>query len=283
MSYRILSQSLWPLADSVKKHLKNHRGLDPIKVEKEIGEGVPLPTLHAKTPDQAIVCVEFSEDSCFSPNIQMFVAICKSKQLPVKLYVAYPEGSEKASFSKDLKNAREHGVGVMSISPNGTVTAIAEPISLVLSDVRPQDPKDFPAKYRSDLVQAQQTYLQGNPVKGCLGIYEMIEALTRRIAKKLHTQGLIAPWSARAPNFDTAAWFKIADTVYSSLDFQRAPALTKPLWAQVIGITKPRNDAGHEPRTMADRVKRDKELRTRFETAGDLLRNLIEATQGWGI
>jgi hypothetical protein len=264
------------LADSVRRYLKDNRGLDQIKIEKEIAEGVPRPTLHARTEDQAIVCVEFLEDSCFSPNIQMFVSICKSKQLPVRLYVAYPEGSQKGSFSKDLRSARELSVGVMSVSTSGVVTPIREPISLVLSDMRP--------RYRGDLVQAHQTYLQGNPVKGCLGIYEMIEALTRKIAKNLHGQKLVAPWlSKRPPNFDTAPWFGIADTIYSSLDFKKADSLTKPLWAQVIAITKPRNDAGHEPKTMAERVKRDKELRTRFETAGDLLRNLIEATPKLGV
>jgi hypothetical protein len=283
MTYRILSQSLWPTADAVKKHLKDYRGLDPIKVEKEIADGVPRPTLHAKSEDQSIVCVEFLEDSCFSPNLQRFVSCCKSKQLPVKLYVAYPEGKKKGSFSKDLNNARELSIGVMSVSPNGSVTTISEPISLVLSDMRPQDPKGFPRKYRGDLVQAHQTYLQGDPVKGCLGIYEMIESLTRTIAKNLHNQGAIAPWASNnPPNFEKDPWFSLADTIYRNLNFNNADSLTKPLWAQVIAVTKPRNEVAH-PRTIAERVKRDKELRTRFETAGDLLRNLIEATPTLGL
>jgi hypothetical protein len=284
MTYRILSQSLWPLANSVKKYLKDNLGLDPIKVEQEIAEGVPRPTLHARAEDHSIVCVEFLEGSCFSPNLQTLVSRCKAKQLPVKLYVAYPEGSKKGTFSKDLKSARELSIGVLCVSSGGAVTSISEPISLVLSDMRPQDPKDFPRQYRSDLRQAHQTYLQGDPVKGCLGIYEMIEALTRRIAKNLHSQRLIAPWLPnRPPKFDKVAWFSLADTIYRSLDFAQADALTKPLWAQVIAITKPRNDVGHLPRTMAERVKRDKELRTRFETACDLLRNLIEATPRLGV
>jgi hypothetical protein len=283
MTYRILSQSLWPLADAVKKYLRDDRGLSPIKIEKEIAQDVPRPILHALAVDRGIVCVDFLEDSCFGPNVQTFVTTCKSRQLPVRLYIGYPEGSEKVSFGRDLRCARELGVGVISISSRGSITVISEPISLVLSDVRPQDAKEFPPKYRGDLNQALQTYLQGNPVKGCLVIYEMIEALTRRIAKKLHTQKLIAPWQSKAPKLETGSWFNIADTIYKNLDFKKAPDLTQPLWAQVIAITKPRNEAGHEPKTIAERVKRDKELRTRFETAGDLLRNLVEATQNWGV
>lgn len=282
MTYRILSQSLWQTADHVKKYLKDHLGLESIKVEKEIADGVPRPTLHARAADQSIVCVEFLEDSCFGPNLPLFVSSCKAKQLPVKLYVAYPEGNEKASFGRDLKFARELCIGVLGVASNGKVTSAREPISLVLSDLRPQDPMDFPRQYRGDLAQAHETYLQGNPVKGCLGIYEIIEALTRKIAANLHSQKLIAPWQSKRPNFDKEPWFNLADTIYSNLDFQKADNLTKPLWAQVIAVTKPRNDAAHV-KTMPERVKRDKELRTRFETACDLLRNLIEAAPKLGV
>jgi len=283
MTYRILSQSLWQTADHVKKYLKDQLGLDSVKVEKEIADGVPLPTLHAKAEDQSIVCVEFLEDSCFGPNLPLFVSSCKAKQLPVKLYVAHPEGRETESYGRDLKSAQELCIGVLSVAPNGKVTSTREPISLVLSDLRSQNPKDFPPQYRGDLFQAHQTYLQGDPVKGCLGIYEMIEARTRRIAKNLHSQRLISTWqTGRPPNFDKSPWFNIADIIYRVLNFSGVDSLSKPLWARVVAATQPRNDVGHQPRTLAERVKRDRELRTRFEAAGDLLRDLIEATPNIG-
>jgi hypothetical protein len=283
MTYRILSQSLWPLADSVRKYLKDHRGLGHIKVEEEIDKEVPRPTLHALDKDKSIVCVDFLEDSCFGVNSQTFVNKCKARQLPVRLYIACPESAQKASFARDLKTARENGVGVLGVSSAGNITVISEAISLLLTDLRRQDPKDFPPKYRGDLELAHQTYLQGNPPKGCAAIYDMVEALTRAIAKNLQSQKLIAPWQSKPINLDKVAWFKVADDIYKHLDFAKAKKLTKPLWAQVIAATRPRNETGHQPKSVQERIRRDKELRTRFEAAGDLLRNLIDATHGWGI
>jgi hypothetical protein len=280
MSYRILSRSLWPVSDAVSKYLQQNRGLGSPKVEEEVAEGLPRPTLHVKTKDQDFLCVEVLEDSCYSDNIDRFISKAKAMQLPIRLFVAYPEGSQSPAFSKNLKQAREQGIGVLSVSSSGQVTPLGEPISQILAGVQRIDPGSFPKAYRADLAQAEQTYLQGNPPKGCLGIYEKIETLGRKVAKKLHATGLIASWATgNPPKFDKAPFFNIADTIYKELDFASAPDLTKTTWAEVIAMTKPRNEVGHEPKTTAARVKRDKEMRTRFENAVIVLRHLIEETR----
>lgn len=279
MSYRILGQSLWPTANAVRKYFKETLGLATIKVEEEIAKEVPRPTLHAKSRDQAFICAEFLEAGCFSLNIERFVSACKAKQLPVRLFVVFPEGAKSKDFGKDFRAAREHGVGVISVSEAGEVNVLAEPISITLSGLRKIDPKAFPAKYKGDLMSAQQTYLNGNPAKGCAAVYDIIEALTRRVAAKLHSQAWVAAWSSRAPRFEKAAWFKLADDIYRTLDFNRVPRQERTLWAKIVSLTNLRNESGHEPKTMKERVARDKELRTRFEDATDVLRKLIEATK----
>jgi len=55
------------------------------------------------------------------------------------------------------------------------------------------------------------------------------------------------------------------------LDYKRCPKVSRPLLARILGITEHRNELGHKPRNRAARVKRDQELRTRFEAAADLL------------
>lgn len=279
MSYRILGQSLWPVADAVRKYFKEDLGLTSIRIEEEIASDVPRPTIQAKSRDQIFICAEFLETSCFSVNIERLISKCKSKQLPVKLFVVFPDGAKSTEFSKDFRSAKEHSIGVISVSASGEVTVLAEPISLTLSDVRKIDPKAYPAKYKSDLMNAQQTYLQGNPVKGCAGIYDMIEAVTRRVAKKLHEHGWVSAWTTRAPNFEKASWHQLADDIYRCLDFNKTPRQNKALWAKIVSLTPLRNESGHEPKTMKARVSRDKELRTRFEDAADVFRNLIEATK----
>jgi hypothetical protein len=55
--------------------------------------------------------------------------------------------------------------------------------------------------------------------------------------------------------------------------------LTTAFLAKIHGVTPHRNESGHKPRSEAELKKRDRELRTRFEAAVDLLRDLIVAVK----
>jgi hypothetical protein len=54
-------------------------------------------------------------------------------------------------------------------------------------------------------------------------------------------------------------------------------AAKKNLLMRVAALTDVRNDSGHKPKNRAARTKRDHELRTRFESAIDVLRDLASA------
>jgi hypothetical protein len=60
-----------------------------------------------------------------------------------------------------------------------------------------------------------------------------------------------------------------------------AKKVSTSLVARVIGITGHRNESGHRPRNLKERIKRDQALRTRFEGSVDLLREFLEATKGF--
>lgn len=57
--------------------------------------------------------------------------------------------------------------------------------------------------------------------------------------------------------------------------------LSKQLWAGVIALTTERNEVSHKIDSFAERQQRDLELRTRFEKAADLLRDIIQAAKGF--
>jgi len=57
------------------------------------------------------------------------------------------------------------------------------------------------------------------------------------------------------------------------------PGIKKNLLIRVAALTDVRNDAGHKPRNRAERMKRDRELRTRFESAVDVLRDFANAAR----
>ena len=84
---------------------------------------------------------------------------------------------------------------------------------------------------------------------------------------------------------DTAPWATIVRDLDRGLD--RSNSVTKKvtpaLAARIIGVIPHRNDAGHKPKTLKDRIKRDQALRTRFEGAVDLLKDFLDATSGFHI
>jgi hypothetical protein len=61
------------------------------------------------------------------------------------------------------------------------------------------------------------------------------------------------------------------------LDQQTCPALSMPLLARVLSVAPHRNDTGHKITSLNQLIKRDTELKTRFESATDLLLELITA------
>jgi len=63
------------------------------------------------------------------------------------------------------------------------------------------------------------------------------------------------------------------------LDPEQPPNIPEALLARVLGITSHRNEAGHNPDSRPALIRRDREQRTRFETATDLLFDLINATK----
>ena len=155
---------------------------------------------------------------------------------------------------------------------------IYEALALSLISVRPIHMKKYPAKYESALSDAEATFKNGSPAKGCSLIYDEIEGLSRAIAKKSKAKGY---WRSprqgqRVPrtNLDIAPWQNVMEVLMERLDWQRCKCLKNSL-QRVVGVVPHRNESGHKPKTLAARIKRDSELRTRFEAAADLLFDLI--------
>ena len=280
MSFRILGEALREPATHVIGFLKRERGLTRIKIEEEVVRGLPKPTLHAVDPDQNVLCVEFSENNCYPATLAAFVDEFRAIQLPVKVYIALPSSSQNPSFMAELVRARKQGVGVLLVEPAGTINVLNEPLSLILAQLRRLDMKSYPAKLRVSLGVAENTFLSGDPVKGCSDLYDQIELVTRAIAKAAAARSL---WNGQAPNmnFDRDSWHSVCNSAFSKMQFQHIGTLSSQLWANVLGITRHRNEAGHAPQSVKERKKRDLELKTRFEHAADLLRDLTQATKGF--
>lgn len=287
MSYRILEPPLHPLAEAAKKYFAAEMGLSHFKIEEQIDPNVEFrPTLNCHSKDHYFVCIEVSESAWPHKNtLDAFVLDCKNRGLPVKLYVVIPTGIKDSELGAKLKRAHSNGVGVVELGLTGTGHSYQEALPLSLTGVRPNNAAEFPAKYRAALRAAESTFCNGNPSKGCGEIFDLIEGLCRKLAKKTKGKGF---WRALNTgektlkiNLDKGPWASVMKVLEDHLELKKCgcPKLSDALLARVRGITPHRNDSGHTPKTLALLKQRDQELRTRFETARDILRDLVNATK----
>ena len=286
MSYKFLSAGLRPTAEHAKKYFKATLGISTFRVEEQVSPEIAyVPTLIAADKDHYFICIEVSE-SAWPQNNQLdaFVLDCKNTCLPVKLYVVTPKGAVDSEFQKKMQRAKKNGVGVLEVDQaGGNLYTGALPLSL--TGLIPFNPLEFPAKFRSAIHKAEETFCNGNPNKGCSALYDEIELLTRKLAIKTKKKGY---WNTPAPgtkpsklNLAKGAWAKIIELFIDNINLGvcKCPDLDHPLLHRVAGITPHRNDSGHKPKTQKKLRTRDQQLRTRFESARDLFKDLIDATK----
>jgi hypothetical protein len=279
VNFRVLPSQLHATAEVVTRFFKETRGFANFKVEEPVTDAIAYrPTLQTTTPEFEAVWVEVSE-APFLQSLDTVVLHCVTNCLPVKLYVAFPAGLSHKQYKENIDESRRKGLGALEVS-NGKVTIIHEALLLSLTGVRMEDHKLFPARYRSVLTTAENTFRNGDPAKGCSLVYDEIESLSRRLAKKIDRKGWWTHLASGAPvlDWDKAPWANIMETIIARANFNAFPAkLKKALLMRVAALTDIRNDAGHKPRRIADLVKRNQELRTRFENAVDVLRDFANA------
>ncbi len=276
MTYSFLPPHLQLCSEAVKEYLKKERGIAAFKIEEPIVKDGYKHDLSASTNDGYYLCVEVSENAYFS-TLDAVVLDYRDRSVPVRLYVAIPKGLPNSELQVQLRNARRSGVGVIEVDEAGC-GVIHEAISQSHAGLRSPDANSFPPKYRDQLSAAVHTFRSGNPAKGCSMMYDEIEDLSRKIAKKTLANG----WWNGTPgvNLETGPWTRVMKALINKLVFTSCPPkLNHVLLSRVLGITGHRNDTGHKIKSKAALISRDKELRTRFEGAMDLLQNLIEASK----
>jgi hypothetical protein len=280
-TYRALPDTLKEYADATQRYLTSELGLSTIQIEHEVHREIEFrPTLHAISTDKHIICAEIVEQ-LFAPDIEKFILAARNHSLPVKLFVVVRKGQFQAYDQRALKFARENGITILEVSPpNHGILITNPPVSLSLGGLRSFSLQDYPKKYREPLKQAIETFKNGNPAKGCSEVYDEIEQLTRRIGKKCESipNGLKRTGNI---NWERDSWHSLLEFLKNNVEKTTigCPLLNSQLFSRLIGMTEFRNETGHKPSSLTKRIERDKQLRTRFESAMDELKNLIEASR----
>jgi hypothetical protein len=189
-------------------------------------------------------------------------------------------------FAANLHKAKNRGFGVIILSDT-EAWAANEAVSLSLFGLRRTKIKEFPKSKREAVMKAEQTFLNGNPVKGCQSLYEELEAVTRAFATRSKDEGWwrTAHQGEAGPrvNIMVGPWAKVLKELGTFLDFKacrkKCPLIKESLIAGASVVTDPRNLTSHKPKDLKTVIQRDTKLRTWFESTGDLLKSWYEMTR----
>jgi len=283
MIYNALANDLRLTADVVHHYISSNLGLAGIQIESFIESSIDYkPTFVVNTRDHHILCVDVSEN-IYNPTRWHFISECEKKCIPVKLYVALPSISY-GGFAQDIKEAKTSSVGILDVDTNHrSCQELNAPLSLSLTGLRNFDKTTFPKKHRELIYQAENLFKGGDPNKACSNIYDEIERVTRSIAVKSYRAG---KWKVTLSDptilENRLAWAKVVLHLRDDLIRNRTSryhVLSETLISRIHGITSHRNDSGHKPRNKKELIKRDSQLRTRMESAVDLLQELTNAVK----
>ncbi len=283
MNFHFLSENLHDTALASKSFIKNRFGISKFNVEQSIHKSIGYgPTIHGKTKENYIFCIEVRENiNRIHVAFNEFISECMRNCLPVKIIIAIPKGVKYSS--KELKNIKKLGLGLLEADKQDSYLAEI-PTNLHLSHVRPIEFNKYPIYFREKLHEADSTFKNTSPVKGCLIIYEEIEYISRIIAeeaikKDFLKKNIKLPKKFKNLNFKIGSWAIIIQFLMGHFDYKKAkcPQLNTSLLARILGLTSHRNDAGHKPQSLEKLKERDIQLRTRYETSFDILLELINA------
>lgn len=282
LRFTFLAPALHPVAERVGSHFRNDQGVTRLRPEVEVDPEVHYqPTLVGVGEDGYTVCVDVT-DGPFTGSLESVVLACGSRNLPVKLYLAIPEGVSDTVFRDTHGKCQEHHVGLIVVGARCRVVENSMPMTFL--GFRRPDKSKFPRKYRQALADAENLIETGDPAKGCSLVYDELEALTRRIAEWVLDNGYV-DLTTPIPKMDLEAgpWAKVIELVDRHADFAQlkttAPSLDHALLSRLAGIVPYRNATGHKPANRRERMIRDAQLRTRFEHAVDTLLDVSQAVR----
>lgn len=281
MNFKFLAESLHQPALAVKKYFQQNWAVPAaaFKSEEKIHKNVNYtPTLSAPTTDYHILCVDVAE-TIYRPALDEFVLECKNNDLPVKLFVAIPKSAVDPYYNVNHTKAQSRGVGILLVDADEEIQLIQQPLSLSLTNVRPVVPLDIPKCYRPDLSKAHDQFRQGYPDDACHHIASLIEEHSRKIARKSAEKGAWNPPSGI--DFKNHSWKNLIDLLikHCSTISNYYSKLQPDILSRIAGIVQHRNQTGHVVRNTAQLIRRDRELRTRFENMYDILREFTAMTK----
>lgn len=268
--FQFVDEFLQPYAQLALSWGKSHFGIIPKSLEYEVGIRKIqdfAPTISGRSKDFHILCIEVS-NSIIRPVVESFISECRRVGLPVKLYIAIPDTTSH-DFQRELRRAKELGIGVISFSLSSAFHIWSEPLSQSLVGLREIPQKGVPVRVKPDLENAYNLFLNGRPDVACHDICSLLESECRLFACKLLRKGTI---TLQRKDIDKMSWMSLTKHLISKFgDIKLVYRnLEEPTLHAIVAITSDRNDVAHRIQSIPKLVERDHQLKTRFEHICDI-------------
>lgn len=290
MSYSLLGQDLHEAADKAKKWFADHYGAKSFKREEALFDLPLRPTWQATLQGGYFLCINV-QPSPFSQTLHEFVNQSAQRTLPIRLWVAVGPSGSKDSFTSELKQARNSGIGVIQIAEKGDPHVFHRAMTLSMFGLARTNMQDVVKSRREVFQNAEDTFLEGAPEQGCQAISQEIEHVSRQFAQTTYDKG----WWKQAQGqktlgatfFTKKPWAAILEEMERRANVAaitaKSPSFNKQLVVRTRAITDWRNEVSHKPNGLAQLKKRDARLRTMFEATRDLLIDWYDAAKPLGL
>ena len=276
-AYSILAPDLFETGDLAKTFFIK-RGATGFVCDTKFrdDEDLPLrPTWQATTRQYYRLCIEIRA-SLTTSAFNDFVTACVINCYPVHLWVVLPQNVGVASLGKQLKEAKDRGIGVAHVIEDGTIHVHHEAVSLSLFGLRKTERSGLSRAQWETISRAENLFFGGNPEGACQDIGQQIEDVTRKFAVESFNLNCWDP-KARAPSqaLFTGNWDPMLEKLERDIipkEVQKKfPDFKKHHVTRARATTSDRNLVSHPPKTLKERIARDSALRTKYENMRDVL------------
>ncbi|HTB58322.1 MAG TPA: hypothetical protein VLC06_10630 [Polyangia bacterium] len=239
-------------------------------------ESLPLkPTWQASTRKYYRLCIDI-RSSLVTSQFNDFVTACVINGYPVHLWVVLPKDVGISSLGKQLKEAKERGIGVAHVIEDGTIHVHHEAVSLSLFGLRKTEPSGLSRPQWETISRAENVFFGGNPEGACQDIGQQVEDVTRKFAEESFNLNCWDPKAkAPSPALFTGNWDPMLEKLERDIipkEVQKKfPDFKKNYVTRARAITSDRNLMSHAPKNLKERIARDGALRTKYENMRDVL------------
>ncbi|MDB5222633.1 MAG: hypothetical protein JWN83_1300 [Chitinophagaceae bacterium] len=268
-TYLILDPDLHEIAEYAMKEIMSRYNLRNPLIEQAINPNISWrPTFLWKKPTEYLACEPAFKP--LPPIINSNFMDIQSSGLPIRIIVAYPHDNSISitEFQKDLRKAKQHGIGYMSVDATTKKANIEyKGVSSILS-IPAIDFSQIKSGLRPKVIDAYDMYMSGDPKHGVQELGQLMEKCMTVLATQAIGRGKL-----RNSNYVPGRFYKLTKLIDELLNEK---IIDLGILGNCRGFVYPRNSTSH-PQDIASIKKIERKLKENFIKGVSILEELPAA------